>query len=1167
MEVPVTRLSRAWLLHLTLASTLCACVTADDEATPSPAFVVTPPAGSQQTELRVDVPAGVTSYTAAHPVTFGVPFARGVLFDTHMLRIVNAAGDLLQASFDRKNRWDDGSIKWVQIDLIMSVTAGVPHQTPYYLQYGPTVPMSPAPTSPLVVTSGAGGFTVDTQVVTHTFTPATDSIGRFVLIEDDGGVLKEFVAKPTTVEHETGDLYLPAIADAANTTRATIKVTGRYLASDGASSTDYITRYRFYARTAAVQIDHTIVRTEAHDASRIAALWFEPMTSPIGTTVTYGLDGATQTTSVATSRYQSAPHTVVNELGTTVGSHLDGWIQENPTLRTARQFIALRWPWQQFPTRIDAASTGGALSSRVYLIGPRPGAPLALTPGANAIPPLLSLVVEQWDMAAGKAPYLNQIDGERMDALGVGKSWELVFWQAPSTDATYALAPAVRNTLVQQPIYVSADPAFAVAAGLPGPNAPVASPPTLLDRTMDDVFDWVTRTRDDEYDYGIWNFGDVQYDWTPPNAGNGFVSSTQHRYWANHGKGWPAVPWMMWLRSGAREYLAFAETNARHLMDVDTSHIDDYDLRKFRGGTYIYEPLHFGQASYPAHIGNDSEYLTYAWHVAGIDRARDIILEREHALLTDYADLDIKDLAALIALIQNATHPDLACDRDQYRSFGELAIVYDETHNAALKSRAEQLLELFEACQADNGFMNGIKTAEWFDTAFLLAARAFPDLADRIFEVLRRWEQHRGSPGRPGATGQVSGPISLWTLYELEAQTGDPSYANVVIGVANARAHAIVHADDLTNPADPQHARWRGSSGIDGIKLASSMRDWMAASRRAVVPGAPTGTAPLPYLSGNLPVSLVHEDNVTKNVVYVRETTDTAFSVTLDFFEDNAGGDRMRIRVFPPDATMTSAPSQVIETTFENRTSQVPGATSVDDASDYAKTHTVSIPADNKHGAYAIEVTTWSTPSAFAMSATSTLGPVVHFVPSYQERLQYMQAHAATQCPVRIALAGGGTIPPATSPPFPANEACSMNLYRRYLATVKLSSGALAGQVWFKPAAGAAVDVGFAGTATTSPAGVTTVAPYEFPTKVIIHDGVTARCSTKVTGTTAGATPLLSRCAFSAAAPTLHSMVVANETSWTVYLGNTGSFLATTQAQWFDLPAQAPPKERFLTFE
>lgn len=154
----------------------------------SAAADVSPPPHSSQVRIFFNIPPGLSTYTTEyHPITFGVPFPAGTLKATDQLRIVNQNGVIQAAAFDRKTRWDGTFVKWVHIDLLVPVKHGqIP---PMFLQFGPTVPAAPPPSTPLIVTPlKEGGYSVNTQAGTFTVGPKGNEmslgsrpIGAFIL--------------------------------------------------------------------------------------------------------------------------------------------------------------------------------------------------------------------------------------------------------------------------------------------------------------------------------------------------------------------------------------------------------------------------------------------------------------------------------------------------------------------------------------------------------------------------------------------------------------------------------------------------------------------------------------------------------------------------------------------------------------------------------------------------------------------------------------------------------------------------------------------------------------------------------------------------------------------------------------------------------------------------
>jgi len=110
---------------------------------------------------------------------------------------------------------------------------------------------------------------------------------------------------------------------------------------------------------------------------------------------------------------------------------------------------------------------------------------------------------------------------------GSSKTYEFVLWHDDE-----ALTIQQKNILVQSPVLGFADPSFSTLANEPCLLSPVNTALfPEIEEALDYSFDWYTKERAADGDYGFWNYGDIQWQWN----GNEYV---EYRYWMNHGKGW-----------------------------------------------------------------------------------------------------------------------------------------------------------------------------------------------------------------------------------------------------------------------------------------------------------------------------------------------------------------------------------------------------------------------------------------------------------------------------------------------------------------------------------------------------------------------------------------------------------------------------------------------------
>ncbi len=1080
--------------------------------------------------LFVDVPPELSTYTGRQPVTLGLPFSDGLLHPGDGCRVVDAGGVPQLAQFQVTSSWESQDVRWLLVDLIASIRNGQPPAL--FLVYGPSVPRGPTRT-PLVVTNGRGAVSVSTGALDARFALAGSSLGKFALegITPPGApVVYAPQAQSVSVE-----LFGPV--------RAVVKLCGDYVAPNGAKVAEFVMRFRFYAGLPFARVYHTFVWT-SDAATQIGSLRF---TATLGSAsqITTAVDGTTVAASGSFVLKQTDWNAAVDANGLGLGQQWDGWVEMKDPNRSI--VAALRWPWQQHPAGL--AVSGGTVA--IGLIDPI--SPISLAANDVVIPPLKNFDNGYYVLATGKGPY------GPLCPRGVAKTHELLLWIAQAGSHDYGVSAAIKNAVLQHPIAGYADPAFASQAALPSPMSPCdpASFPEI-EGAIERSFDWYTRQRAGEWDFGLWNFGDDQYDWNGSVGSPALVDGHYRpdRYWLNNGKGWSLTPWLLWMRSGNRKYLERGESHARHVMDVDTCHVTNVAEFKYRGGSYGYSLLHFGQESWPVDISNDSEYLPYCYFLTGYERARDVMQERVEGILATYPNNalvpDVDDMQAFLSqdyviapgVVASKT---LLFNREHYRTLGELALLYENTLDPALQSKADPFLADLYAAQATNGWISGLKTNFWFSQSLNVAQRAFPSERSNLRELMRRYEEFEGNYLVPGVTGQVDGPRSLWTLLTLEEHTGDPNYLTVAAEVARTQALGIY--EDLNE--------WRGFGTPPMHEFGPIVRDWVAVmGRLSRLPPSqrPSGLARATYFNAGL-TTLVPSDAPRqfygRHVLFVLDESDAPIQVTLDYNALNGGyGIANRIRVIAPngaetviDRVLEPEPTEVL--TLLNYPLLTPPYTT-EAASHFDKATTLDLAPDGQTGAYAIEF--YSTNLETPVFARSSAGKLVHYFPEYQERAQHV-------APWDLYFVHGSQMPSVTSPFYAA-------------------------QAWFQPK-GSLVDVtlvhaGYVlhvnGGLPTSPVGpddpVYTINTQSWPlVRAFRNDGV-ALGRTAILGTTTDGftNPSGIAAVFTPATTSLHSFVTQNE-SWhlKMFLAGMEPFVAATDAEWFDPRLYpSPPLAQFL---
>ncbi len=237
--------------------------------------------------IKLDLPRGIE---AVHdwPVSFGVPFAPGALWDLHALRLVNDAGAEIPCQKEVTGQWaPDGAIQWVRFDALASPAAGCRVEF---------LPSRAVPAMPVRLTEKKGIVTVDTGMARYVMGPGKSPVREVFLM--DGRRLAFCGPQSRGLYVMTQDGRLGQAApdnamriEARGPVAACVRFEGYYRddANGGAPVARHITRLEFFAGQAAVKITHTLVLS-----ADTRTTWFKE--------VGWELDGQSRTMAAATPR-------------------------------------------------------------------------------------------------------------------------------------------------------------------------------------------------------------------------------------------------------------------------------------------------------------------------------------------------------------------------------------------------------------------------------------------------------------------------------------------------------------------------------------------------------------------------------------------------------------------------------------------------------------------------------------------------------------------------------------------------------------------------------------------------------------------------------------------------------------------------------------------------
>ncbi|MBT3380645.1 MAG: hypothetical protein HN742_39775 [Lentisphaerae bacterium] len=618
----------AFVLSAVMAA-LCSFVSlAEGQSTEGylPQFTRTVPrASSGRIPLRLDYPEELE--LPAWPVTFGVPFPRGALASAGNIRVVDGAGIGVPVQVLRTATWDgpDGDIKWVLVD--MSARKGAT----YALEYGTAVQRAELE-SQLTVADSVDGVTVSTGALRVEFSRRKSHLMSGVWL---GGEPKLQARRRMDVVDQNGTRYVTSDrpedyrleVETRGALRVVVKATGWYRDAAGTGLLEYVTRVHLYAGQPFVRVIHTFVVHFDTDKTFLRDVAI-PFDAPTGTArkavfqLGTGFGAEVERTTLPARLVQdSTNHFSLMEAGEllTEGKRVGGWVVHGS--EHGVMAVALRNMWQDHPKELEATEDGviahlwPAHSER--MLDFRASSVL----GPERYERLDGVYHQRWYEGG-----LDKYD----QAMGLAKTNELIVAFSDDLDGKGAMATCAAQ---EKPPFVVADSDWMCRTDVFGPLHP-RDPERYpeIEKTFDVAFGRYEFLRDHLDNYGFFDHGDVNYvvNWDEENQ----------RWWerpwrrmASRFYGISVMPWTMFARSGDRRYLQWAIDNAKHVMDIDMTHVTadvpGYPYPKWKGGRFGGNGgiIHYGGNVYD--VGCDSHVTPwlYYYYLTGYRRAWDVFHE------------------------------------------------------------------------------------------------------------------------------------------------------------------------------------------------------------------------------------------------------------------------------------------------------------------------------------------------------------------------------------------------------------------------------------------------------------------------------------------------------------------------------------------------------------
>jgi hypothetical protein len=361
--------------------------------------------------LRISEPAGIARRGV--PATVGVPLPRGALRDPARLWVSDRRGEAVTSQAEVLERWQDGSVRWLLVDLLADVAAN--REAVYTLRLG-TAPRAPAEPRLHLVRTGADTV-IDTGAIRVTVPGNGSALARAV--ERAGERIAGELPLPALVVDGGGDrgpTPEPLRVETEGPVRSELLLRGRW--SDGAT---YEARLAAFAGQPFLRLRYTL--TYAGDAPVLPIQRLGIAIPGTFASGALGINGAVRRFAPLTEPHlvrQSDAGDATLDRAHVVG-HADCWVAG--TGAHATSVLVSPFCWQQYPEALALAP--GALRVDLFAGGNEPvglgrgaakthevwfafeSGPTATPPGevaAGLVAPLVPHVDPRWVVHTGALP-------------------------------------------------------------------------------------------------------------------------------------------------------------------------------------------------------------------------------------------------------------------------------------------------------------------------------------------------------------------------------------------------------------------------------------------------------------------------------------------------------------------------------------------------------------------------------------------------------------------------------------------------------------------------------------------------------------------------------------------------------------------------------------------
>lgn len=609
--------------------------------------------------IRLTVPNSNGTKIDGVPMTLGVPFPRGALWDTRNLRLQDADGGEIPMQAKTTAKWSRfGSIKWILLDFVAAVDGG---EQVFLLEYGPDINRE----------SGADMMVAETG----TFPPALDAgmlrLGADGLAFEGRPVLKPealrgaFVTRAANVDYErrrtTKDSHWMQPGsdweiEEAGPLKTVLRSEGWYQVEDGSGFCKFVVRWVFFRDSPVARLFHTWIFTGDgnHDLIRNMGWRFELAGSmePQGFLLSFdepAWESGDYLLQYDHDQFEIMRHERRGPREIATGGRAPGVIAaagEGVSLS-----IGIKDFWQNFPSELEFEA-----DAMVFHAWPRHGKPrrhrmqlddahrLWFVHEGELLSfqlPVELLEDPLYTDHSRAEPFWTYGRPESANAQGIAKTTEmwLVFSDNDSPDVETVRLLQGLNDETLRPFV---DPEWIASTGVfvdlkPEDRARFGGLDALYTVQAGKPIEMADRMGI----YGMWIYGEV----LRPVDLEEVRLETTHRSFRKAHWGWP-YSWKPYARSGDPRFAKFAEAATRMMMDTAYCHYVGEDVaRQFaelppRMSWWSWQPFRArgwwnrGLIPWAGYYGpttrmyaDEVEFLWDAYYLTGDARAREVALD------------------------------------------------------------------------------------------------------------------------------------------------------------------------------------------------------------------------------------------------------------------------------------------------------------------------------------------------------------------------------------------------------------------------------------------------------------------------------------------------------------------------------------------------------------